>query len=120
MNKEWHKMSALDLGQAIGRHEINASELCEYFLERIERLDKEKLVFLRTTPKRALAEAEAAEKRAKRGLRRSILDGVPISWKDLYDTRGDITSHGSKVLQNRVAKQDAKVVNISTMAGLVC
>jgi len=108
------------LGDGIGRGEIDASELCEYFLERIARIDTQHDIYLRTTPQRARAEAAAAAGRARDGLRLSPLDGVPISWKDLYDTAGDITSHGAKVLQERVAEKDAAVVARATKAGLVC
>ena len=41
MTSKWHDMSALALGDGIERGEINASELCEYFIERIERIDTE-------------------------------------------------------------------------------
>ena len=113
-------MSALALGAGIGQGEIDASELCDYFLERIERIDAEHNIYLRTTPERARAEAAAAAERARQGLRLSPLDGVPISWKDLYDTASDVTSHGAKVLQERVAVKDATVVARATKAGLVC
>ena len=120
MTSKWHDMSALALGDGIECGEINASELCEYFIERIERIDTKHNIYLRTTPKRARAEAAAAAERARQGLRLSPLDGVPISWKDLFDTAGDITSHGTKVLQERVAERDATVVTRATLAGLVC
>ena len=113
-------MSALALGAGIGQGEIDASELCDYFLERIERIDTEHNIYLRTTPERARTEAAAAAERARQGLRLSPLDGVPISWKELYDTAGDVTSHGAKVLQERVAVKDATVVARATKAGLVC
>jgi len=120
MTVEWHEMSALSLGRGIGAGEIDASELCDYFLERIKRIDTKHDIYLRTTPERARAEAAAAAERARQNLRLSPLDGVPISWKDLYDTDGDITSHGAKVLQERVATGDATVVERATKAGLVC
>ena len=120
MTTEWHDMSALSLGEGIGRGEIDASDLCEHFLARIERIDGEHDIYLRTTPARARAEAAAAAERARQGLRLSPLDGVPISWKDAFDTAGDVTGHGAKVLQERVAKSDATVVVRATQAGLVC
>ncbi|MDP6589027.1 MAG: amidase family protein [Alphaproteobacteria bacterium] len=120
MTSEWHDMSALALGDGIGRGEIDANELCEHFLARIERIDTEHDIYLRTTPERARAEAAAAAERARKGLRLSPLDGVPISWKDLFDTAGDVTGHGAKVLQERVAASDATVVARAGRAGLVC
>ena len=113
-------MSALALGDAIGRGEIDPVTLTEHFLARIEHIDTKHEIYLRTTPERAQTEAKAAAERARQGLRRSPLDGVPISWKDLFNTVGDVTSHGAKVLQERVAAADATVVARATEAGLVC
>ena len=120
MTTHWHEMSALSLGRKIARQEIDPVDLCEYFLSRIENMNSDNSIYLRTTPQRGVAEASAAAKRAKRGLRLSPLDGVPISWKDLFDTSGDVTSHGSKVLEKRIPSQDAVVVDRATLAGLVC
>jgi aspartyl-tRNA(Asn)/glutamyl-tRNA(Gln) amidotransferase subunit A len=75
---------------------------------------------VRVTEQRARDEADAAADRAKRGLRRSPLDGVPISWKDLYDTAGVATESGSALLAGRVPDRDARVLTNATEAGLVC
>ena len=119
-NLPWHEMSAIALGNAIGRGEVDPVTLTEHFLARIERIDTKNEIYLRTTPERAHTEAKAAAERARQGLRRRPLDGVPISWKDLFDTAGDVTGHGAKVLQERVATADATVVTRATQAGLVC
>lgn len=120
MTRAWHEMTALQLGAGIARGDIDPRALAEHFLARIPDADPEQQIYLRTTAERARAEAEAAAQRAKAGLRLSPLDGVPISWKDLFDTAGDITSHGAMVLQERVAARDATVVARATRAGLIC
>jgi aspartyl-tRNA(Asn)/glutamyl-tRNA(Gln) amidotransferase subunit A len=53
-------------------------------------------------------------------LRRSSLDGVPISWKDLYDTAGIKTEAGSLLLKDRVPSSDALVLKNATAMGTVC
>ena len=120
MSGEWHRMSALALGAGIEGGAIDPRALTEYFLERIEEVDGDHAIYLRLTAARARAEAEAAHRRAQIGLRQSPLDGVPISWKDLYDSAGDVTSHGTPALADRVATSDAKVLARATRAGLVC
>lgn len=120
MGKDWHDMTALALGAGIAKGAIDPVELTEHFLARIAAHDPKRLTYLRTTPARARAEALAARKRARANLRQSPLDGVPISWKDLFDTVGDITAHGSLVLQERVATADALLVSRATRAGLIC
>ncbi len=120
MGREWHDETALGLGAGIATGTIDPVELTEHFLARIATHDPKHLTYLRTTPARARAEALAARKRAKEKLRLSPLDGVPISWKDLFDTAGDITAHGSLTLQERVAPKDAMLVSRATRAGLIC
>ena len=56
----------------------------------------------------------------KRGMRKSALDVVPISWKDLFDTAGVVTEAGTDLLKGRIPSSDADVVRNATEAGLVC
>ena len=119
MAKSWHEMTACALGDAIGRGDIDATALCEHFLARIAEHDDGR-IYLRTTAERGCAEAAAANKRAAAGARRSRLDGVPISWKDLYDTAGIATEGGTPLLAGRVPERDATVLARSTRAGLIC
>jgi aspartyl-tRNA(Asn)/glutamyl-tRNA(Gln) amidotransferase subunit A len=53
-------------------------------------------------------------------MRRGVLDGVPLSWKDLFDTAGVATEAGSALLQGRVPGRDARVLANAAAAGLVC
>jgi aspartyl-tRNA(Asn)/glutamyl-tRNA(Gln) amidotransferase subunit A len=62
----------------------------------------------------------AAASRAKAGLRKGVLDGVPISWKDLFDSAGIATEAGSALLKGRSPDRDATVLETATLQGLVC
>ena len=120
MSGDWYRMSALALGAGIESGTIDPRALTELFLERIEAADGDRAIYLRLTAGRARAEADAAHRRAQTGLRRSPLDGVPISWKDLYDSAGDVTGHGTPALADRIPARDATVLARATRAGLVC
>ena len=72
------------------------------------------------TEDRARIEAAAAAKRARQDVRLSALDGVPVSWKDLFDTAGVETSAGTALLAGRTPDCDAEVVRNASAAGLVC
>ena len=48
------------------------------------------------------------------------MDGVPISWKDLFDTAGVATEAGSALLKGRVPVRDAASLQTATLQGLVC
>jgi len=117
---EWLWTSAGNLGRAIGRGEIDPVELAEVHLSAIEGHPLGPEIYARTTPERARAEAKAAAERAALGLRRSALDGVPISWKDLFDSAGVATEGGTRLLAGRVPARDAEVLANATLQGLVC
>jgi len=119
MSKNWLWQTAADLGRGIDAGEIDPVALAQTYLEAIEAHEFSPRIYARTTPDSALAEAESASARAKAGLRRSALDGVPISWKDLFDTANVGCEAGSALLAGRVPEHDAEVVSNATAAGLV-
>ncbi|MCT4559187.1 MAG: amidase family protein [Pelagimonas sp.] len=112
--------SAADLGRGIGAGEIDPVDLAEEFLAAIRAHPVTSRVYARSTETRAIAEAEAARERARLGQRRGLLDGVPVSWKDLFDTAGITTEAGSALLKDRVPGADAEVLKTATAGGLVC
>jgi len=112
--------SAADLGREIDAGRADPVELTEAMLAAIEAHPFGPRIYARTTNARARAEAEAARDRAKAGTRRSPLDGVPISWKDLFDTAGVATESGSALLKGRTPDTDALVLQNAGLAGLVC
>lgn len=120
MSGTWANKTAAALGREIGEGRINPVELTEFFLERIENHPLAGRIYARTTAARARGEAMAAAARAKAGLRKGLLDGVPVSWKDLFDTAGVATEAGSALLKGRVPTRDAAVLEVATLQGLVC
>lgn len=118
--QDWLTMTAADLGRGIGAGEINPVTLTQTYLDAIDAHPLRDRIYARVTPDRALSEAAAAAERAATGHRLSPLDGVPISWKDLFDTAGTATEAGSKLLEGRVPNLDAVVLANATAAGLVC
>jgi aspartyl-tRNA(Asn)/glutamyl-tRNA(Gln) amidotransferase subunit A len=120
MSGTWAHMTAAELGRGIGEGRINPVELAEFFLDRIETHSLSPRIYARATAVRARGEAMAAAARAKSGLRKGLLDGVPVSWKDLFDTAGVATEAGSALLKGRIPDRDADVLEIATLQGLVC
>lgn len=120
MADNWLWMTAADLGRDIGAGKINAVELTEAFLDAIAAHPHANRIYTRTTPRRARSMAMAAAGRAKLGNRIGLLDGVPLSWKDLFDTSGAATEAGSALLKDRVPATDAEVLTTATAQGLVC
>lgn len=120
MSEKWLTATASDLGRGIGSGDIDPVALTQAYLDAGAAHELAPRIYARFTPERALAEAKAASERAKLGLRRSLLDGVPISWKDLFDTAGVATEAGSALLKDRVPEEDAEVLRSATALGSVC
>lgn len=116
----WLRQSASDLGRAIGAGKVDPAELTESYLEAIAAHPAADRIYARLTAERARAEAKAAAARAKSGLRIGPLDGVPISWKDLFDSAGVATEAGSRLLSGRIPAADAEVLANATLGGLIC
>ena len=77
-------------------------------------------LFIRLTRDRAEAEARASRERLRAGNSASLLDGVPLAWKDLFDLKGTVTTAGSAVLQGAApAATDAALMRAGMRAGLV-
>lgn len=117
---EWLWQTAADLGRGIDRKEIDPVALTRVYLDAIAAHPFKDRIYACVTADRAMAEAQAASDRAKLGQRLSMLDGVPISWKDLFDSAGSQTEAGTALLAGRVPDADAVVLRYATQAGLVC
>ena len=120
MAQLWLKMTACELGRGIGNGSISPVALVKTYLEAIRNHPLNNDIYARISSERALKEANAAEIRAKTNNRLSLLDGVPISWKDLFDSKGINTEAGSMLLSGRIPESDAVVLDNATQAGLVC
>ena len=120
MSDKWLRMTAASLGRSVAEGEIDPVALAEAHLDAIEAHPDGGRIYARTTRERAIEEAAAARDRAKSSRLLGPLDGVPASWKDLFDTAGIATEAGSALLAGRVPQRDARVLRTATAAGLVC
>lgn len=112
-------LSATETGRRIESGALDAREAADAYLAAIEANPDAGRIYARVTADAARAEADAAADRARRGVRRSPLDGVPISWKDLFDTAGVATEAGSAMLRGRTPDRDAVIVARGRRAGVV-
>ncbi|MEM7545019.1 MAG: amidase [Pseudomonadota bacterium] len=112
-------LSAAETGRQIEAGLIDPRDVTEAYLDAISAHDAAGKIYARVTADAARVEAADAAIRAQRGTRRGPLDGVPISWKDLFDTAGVATEAGSAMLKGRVPERDATVVARARRAGVV-
>ncbi|MGI9401366.1 MAG: amidase [Rhizobiaceae bacterium] len=114
------RASAAQIGREIAANRQDPVEVTELFLQSIANDDPQFHTFARLTEKRARKEALEARNRARSGMTLSALDGVPVSWKDLYDSNGVETESGTRLLRGRVPDTDAELLNRASAAGMVC
>jgi aspartyl-tRNA(Asn)/glutamyl-tRNA(Gln) amidotransferase subunit A len=107
------------LGRAYRRHALSPVEVTKQVLADAEAWEPHLNAIITLTPEQALAEARAAEAAFARGEDRGPLQGIPISLKDLFETRGIRTTAGSPILRDWVPDRDATVVTRLRQAGAV-
>ena len=96
-------------------------ELVEQALAKIaDPAGEGKRAFLKVYAEGARADADHADRLRKAGVRRSAVDGLPVSLKDLYDVAGEVTLAGSRVLEGSApAARDAPAVARLRAAGAI-
>lgn len=78
------------------------------------------VTFTRVFDEQALQDARGADARRETGKTLSVIDGLPISVKDLFDLAGFPTTAGSVVLADAVpAREDALVIERLRKAGAI-
>ncbi len=108
--------SIADLSAQLRAGDLTARQLAEESLARIEARDGAVAAFLRTTPDRALAAADAADSAIKAGTA-SSLAGVPMAIKDVLVVEGIETTAGSKILAGFEPPYTATTVQRALDAG---
>ncbi len=107
------------LSKSLRSGKRDAVELAQEVLASIKACD-DQAIFIDVLEERALAEAKLARKRLRAKKPASLLDGVPIGWKDIFDVEGRNTTAASLVLKSDApAKADAALVAAGKRAGMV-
>jgi aspartyl-tRNA(Asn)/glutamyl-tRNA(Gln) amidotransferase subunit A len=111
-----------ELSAALQARKISSVELTKLHLERIDSLDDRESgglnAFITVDEPRALADARRADERRAKGDSGALL-GIPVAHKDIFCTRGLLTTCGSKMLANFVSPYDAHVIEQFGAAGAV-
>jgi len=118
MPQELHLQSLTELAAGLERGEFSSLELTEALLTRIESFDPSLNALITVTADAALAAATRADARRASG-DAGALNGVPIVHKDIFCTRGVLTTCGSRMLENFVSPYDATVVERLDAAGAI-
>ncbi len=110
--------SLSSLSQALAAGEISSVELTQLYLDRIVRLNPTINAYVTVDAEKSLAQAKAADAQRAAG-QAGPLTGIPLAQKDIFCTKGWLTTCGSKMLGNFVSPYDATVIERCNAAGAV-
>ncbi|MGC9031204.1 MAG: Asp-tRNA(Asn)/Glu-tRNA(Gln) amidotransferase subunit GatA [Minisyncoccia bacterium] len=94
----------------IKRKEFSPTEIVNYYLDKIEKEDKNIQAFLNVFKNSAIEKAKEIEKILKENKNSFKLLGVPIAIKDNILVKGFPCTAASKILENYIAPYDATVI----------
>ncbi|MGW8248222.1 MAG: Asp-tRNA(Asn)/Glu-tRNA(Gln) amidotransferase subunit GatA [Acidiferrobacterales bacterium] len=112
-----HQKSVVELAAMLKAGECSSEELTRSLLDRVKRHESLK-AFITVSEETALAQARAADVKLKSG-DAGPLTGIPYAHKDIFCTEGELTTCGSKMLENFRSPYDATVTRKLNDAGMV-
>jgi len=114
--KPLHSLGLREAAGALQRGDLSSEGLTLALLERVDRYECEVQAFEWIDPARAIALAQAADRRREGGAP-GLLHGIPIGIKDIIETQGIPTRMGSPVFADHVPSRSAELVERLEAAG---
>ena len=113
-----HKFSISQLLDGLKNKQFSSTELTKHYLKRISKHDDDLNSYISVTEDLALKQADAADKRYHDD-KALPLDGIPLAHKDIFCTKGVLTTCGSKMLANFEAPYSSTVYERLNSNGMV-
>ena len=107
------------LSEWIRTKKVSSRHLTGIYLQRIRKFAPALECMVTVTEKLAIEQAEQADREISSGSYRGPLHGIPYGAKDLFDTRDIRTTWGAMPFKDRIARQDAAVIEKLNQAGAV-
>jgi amidase len=111
--------SAAELARMIASKQLSAREVMEAHIAQIERVNPRVNAIVTLLAKKAIEQADAADRLQARGEPLGPLHGLPIAHKDLVATKGIRTTFGSPIYSDFMPEEDALIVERLKNAGAV-
>ncbi len=103
---EIYELTIHELHEKLKAREVSSVDATKSFLARIGAVEEKVKSFITVTPEEALKNAKEADRRIAGG-EMDILTGIPIALKDIFLTKGILTTCASRILSNFVPPYDA-------------
>ena len=114
-----HRPGIRELSRLYESRALSPVEVVQQMLQRIDTLDKHLNSFITITADHAMAQARVAEKQILSGNKHGPLLGIPYAAKDLLETKGILTTVGSKIMANNIPQSDAAIIQKLNDAGSI-
>jgi len=102
--------TAHELHRMLVNREVSAVEIAKSVHDQIDKVEEVINSYITLMKDDAFATAEKVDKKIASGEKIAPLTGIPIAIKDIMNTKGVLTSCGSRILHNHIASYDATVV----------
>ena len=111
--------TAVDIARQVRSGEVCAVQVLDDCLARISTFQKKLNAFVTVCAEEARAQAVAIDRARAAGKNLGPLAGVPVSVKDILNTKGVRTTWGSRLMESNVPAEDAVAVKRLKDAGAV-
>src|SRR5262249_34777420 len=105
-----HDLTIAEAAELLTTRQLSPLDPGDALIGRVEAFGSQQRTFRTRTFELARSQARAAEAEIARGTHRGALHGIPFGLKDIYDTRGILTSGHSRVFIDRTPADDAATV----------
>ena len=108
-----------DLASKIKEGQLTSVQLCEKYIERINKFEKEVKAWAHFDKKNLLEKAEDSDDYRKSGKPVGSLHGIPIAIKDIIGTVDMPTECGTVIRKGKSYSQNAEIVELLHSAGAI-
>ncbi|MGR5283747.1 amidase [Vibrio maritimus] len=114
-----HQMTATEMRAALLKKEVTSEQLVLACLTQIETQNPKLNAVFQVQKQEAIAQAKKADLALKAGEPVGPLHGIPFTLKDLFETKGIVTTAGSNMFKDNIPEQDATLVKRLKAAGAI-
>jgi Asp-tRNA(Asn)/Glu-tRNA(Gln) amidotransferase A subunit family amidase len=112
-------LSVEDLAAKIRDAQITSVEVCEQYIERIKKFDKDIKAWAHFDKKLLLEKATEADNHRRAGKPLGPLHGIPVAVKDIVGTIDMPTECGTPIRKGKSYSQNAEIVDLLHSAGAI-